>query len=395
MTGPINFSRFQGTNVQDVLNRLDTNQDKKITKEELEAGVQRLHEEQGVPDLESPDRVTDGELVALEFDNAEDRSLIMQALERHATDPTSPLINFEQPAAVVDEPVTTAETENQPAAPLSELPELETLNTGRAVLRDPQLRARLEQLEGEVVKGITALEAERTRLGDQAPAALTEALTRLRELQTKLRSSDPSAVQQIQQFLLDNNGARTGDDAFAKRLEYPSPQGPKTADNLYGKRTDACLRDYICELVNTTAEAARGVTRTEPAVEDPVPAPDETTTDVVSSDETVAVDGQNESTETRIESPTSALIAPGSLTLDPSVVPNYGFGEAFGLNMPITRFPTTGTGTFDFNRPSLLTPGLNFGTLPSFSTDLNLYRPSTSLGSDLWVNPGVTLTGNF
>lgn len=271
-TAPLNNSQFQAS-TQTALNtiRRDRNQ---LSKADL----------QGPDGL---DKDTDGTLTDQEFSAAgiteqADQAAIRQAYQAAEIDPTSPLIQFETaaPAAPPAEPQAVAAPERlEPAAGLSE--------TG-TVLRGEALNQRLQALNSMAEQGLQHLQGQQSQLESslaQLPAgaeseaqrsqlqaqldAVKASAAKLTELKGLLASQDPKAVEQLQNFLVQNDNAQKQHETD---LTYTRDGQDKTVDNLFGQRTDKVMQDYIQTLSSPTvaapvAEPAAPVSEDEPVSE--------------------------------------------------------------------------------------------------------------------------------
>jgi hypothetical protein len=150
--------------------------------------------------------------------------------------------------------------------PLTDMP---TLTNGKNILKGDALQARLQELGTQTTNGIAALSERKaqlsTTLAGLSPESpeyqslndtinhVQKAVDQLTELQGQLASKDPKAVAALQELLVNKDNGTAEDKPFEERLTYEKPDGSKaTFDNLYGKRTDAGLRDYIARLVEET-----------------------------------------------------------------------------------------------------------------------------------------------
>ncbi|MBF2053504.1 MAG: hypothetical protein IGS03_08575 [Candidatus Sericytochromatia bacterium] len=156
--------------------------------------------------------------------------------------------------------------------PLASLPEAEGLSSSRTVLRGEQLEARIGEMQGQITSGLERL--------SQLPEgeARNAAQERLTELQTLINenAASPELVAQLQQHLLSQDTTSESEASFHERLTAPHTDNgeplSEPADNLYGRRTDAALREYIERLANTASEAPAPVVpepQPEAAVENP------------------------------------------------------------------------------------------------------------------------------
>lgn len=170
--------------------------------------------------------------------------------------------------------------------PLSFLPDAEGLSSSRTVLRGEQLESRLSQIQAQITSGLERL--------SQLPEgeARNAAQQRLTELQNLInnQASAPDRVAQLQQHMLSQDTTSEGDISFHERLTEPhTDNGEPLADpvdNLYGRRTDAALRDYIERLANVSPEAS--APEPEAVVENPpVEGPEEPTDDMPGAAEPV------------------------------------------------------------------------------------------------------------
>ena len=215
--------------------------------------------------LEAPLATVD-EPAAGEPAAAEDRN---QTQLREAADfsPTDESVTFESAqASALDSDALPELAPLKVDPPLGELPSLEN---GRNVLRGDALQERLQALGTQATNGITALSERQEQLSSALaslppespePQELTQtindvqkAVEQLTTLQGQLSSQDPKAVAALQELLVQKDNGTAEEEPFADRLTYEKPDGSKaTFDNLYGKRTDAGIRDYIARLVEET-----------------------------------------------------------------------------------------------------------------------------------------------
>lgn len=162
--------------------------------------------------------------------------------------------------------------ENVPVEPLKvdpPLADLSALENGRSVLRGDALSARMQELGTQTANGLTALSERKEQLSTalaslppdsperenltQTIEHIQKAVDQLTELQGQLSSDDANAVAALQELLVKKDNGTVEDEPFEARLTYEKPDGSQaTFDNLYGKRTDAGIRDYIARLVEET-----------------------------------------------------------------------------------------------------------------------------------------------
>lgn len=151
--------------------------------------------------------------------------------------------------------------------PAEDLPQLQN---GRSVLRGADLEGRLDLLSQQATQGAKDLSDRRASLeqdlacfAEDSPQyqeiqstmqGIDQAVKQLNEVQQLLSDqSDPQAVAKLQALLVDKDNGKAEEKPFKERLSYEKPDGSTaTFDNLYGKRTDAGLRDYIGRLVQET-----------------------------------------------------------------------------------------------------------------------------------------------
>lgn len=165
-----------------------------------------------------------------------------------------------------------APIENVPVEPLKvdpPLADLSALEDGRSVLRGDALGARMQELGTQTANGVTALSERKEQLNTvlaslppdsperenltQTIDHIQKAVDQLTELQGQLSSDDTNAVAALQELLVKKDNGTVEDEPFEARLTYDKPDGSTaTFDNLYGKRTDAGIRDYIARLVEET-----------------------------------------------------------------------------------------------------------------------------------------------
>ncbi len=181
-----------------------------------------------------------------------------------AFSPTDPQVSFSAEKPAVELPPVQVE----PVA--NDLPELQS---GRAVLRGDDLKARLQLLETQANQGAEALSSRKVELEQrltsfaegspqrqeiqQTLEGIDKAVAQLREVQAKLAQSEhPQNVAELQALLVNQDNGKAEEEPFKARLTYDKPDGTQaTFDNLYGKRTDAGIRDYIARLVTETRTA--------------------------------------------------------------------------------------------------------------------------------------------
>ncbi len=228
-----------------ILERMDANQDRKLSVEELKNGVGA---KQGEP-------ITDAQLSATGID-AKDQATIKAALATHESDPTSVLVNFSPTSAELTATVVfpTVPNDDSPETPVAEnITPLETfphpdLAPGN-VLRGPALAERVGEMQGQITKGLGRLEKL-----PQTPEVVA-ATKQLTSLQTLLGKGGTEQVKSIQDHLLEfDKNLAEGEASIEQRLTYTARNGEeRNNDNLYGGLTDTALNDYITRLSNESS----------------------------------------------------------------------------------------------------------------------------------------------
>ncbi|MGV3524904.1 MAG: hypothetical protein ACO1RX_11805 [Candidatus Sericytochromatia bacterium] len=328
----------------------------------------------GKLDADANGEISDGEFTGAAISDATDQAVLREAYATHGSEPTSPLVQFGTPTAEVpagDPPAEAAVTEPAPVAgetpaeappapAFTPLTDAAGLAEPRAVLKDAALETRLGELDTSVTQGLEVLNAQKTELEarwnalDEADTAgraelgpqleqTVNAIRQLEALQPLLRDrSNPQAVQALQNFLLDNDNGTSAEPSFDSRLSYP--RGNETvngADNLYGARTDAALRDFVGRTVQETRVPGPHARVQPPGAE--VPAAADTppvaeqaaVADAPPTEEQPAADGVPPAAETAV----TAEAPPAEPT---------SADQPVSVDQPVIHWPTTG--------------GLSFGT---------------------------------